>query len=183
MANDMPTLPQARIANALDYILHIIDPTWDGDIEGYRLPQKRIASQLEALQARIAEEGGIYAKVPMRVCGPDEYDSTTGEPTIENPEPNTFYLTPSGAIGDDVFIEWTYTNGKWEKFGSGGGAEVVTYLGNLKDVALNNPAQYHALVYDAESHKWENKELNTVAFAGISTDEFVIDAGKAADLD
>ena len=41
MANTKQALPQERIADALDYILKVIDPTWDGRVDGYGMPQKR----------------------------------------------------------------------------------------------------------------------------------------------
>ena len=185
MANNKPTkptLPQERIADALDYILKVIDPTWDGKVDGYYLPQNRMATQLEQLQVKIKEDGGIYAKVPIHICSSDEYNHRTGKPTIENPEANTFYLVPSGASSDDMFIEWIYNNDRWEKFGSSGGAFTAS-LGGLSDVELSSPEKNHALVYNPNTQTWINQELRSVCIEGESGEEWVLDAGTAAELE
>ena len=59
--------------------------------------------------------------VDVHICTSDEYDAETGEPTIENPIEGQFYLVPStSGSASDMFDEWFYTNGAWEKFGSAG---------------------------------------------------------------
>ena len=61
--------------------------------------------------------------VDVHICTSDEYDAETGEPTIENPIEGQFYLVPSASGStSDMFDEWFYTNGAWEKFGSAGTA-------------------------------------------------------------
>ena len=66
------------------------------------------------------DDGNI---VDVHICTSDEYDAETGEPTIENPIEGQFYLVPStSGSASDMFDEWFYTNGAWEKFGSAGTA-------------------------------------------------------------
>ena len=175
-------LPQERIADALDYILKIIDPTWDGKVDGYGLPQKRMATQLERMEVKIKEDGGIYAKVPMHICSSDEYDHETGIPTIENPVADTFYLVPNNDYGDDMFVEWIYKDERWERFGSGGSV-VAADLGGLRDVYLTDPGENNALVYNPSTHMWINKELQSVCFVGTEDRDFTINAGTAAELE
>ena len=182
MANTKQALPQERIADALDYILKVIDPTWDGKVDGYGMPQKRMATQLERMEVKIKEDGGIYAKVPIHICTRDEYNPRTGKPTIEDPETNAFYLVPSGSSADDMFVEWIYTGERWEKFGSSGSA-FVSDLGGLSDVYLTEPAENHALVYNPATQMWVNQELRDVCFEGAPGEEWVLDAGTAADLE
>lgn len=55
----------------------------------------------------------------IHICGQDEYDSQTLEPTVELPEENIFYLVPNNGSSDDLFDEWIYINETWEKFGIG----------------------------------------------------------------
>ena len=55
----------------------------------------------------------------IHICSQSEYDSQTLEPTIELPEENIFYLVPNNGINEDLFDEWIYINGNWEKFGVG----------------------------------------------------------------
>lgn len=63
--------------------------------------------------------GGTVSLDFIHICGQDEYDSQTLEPTVEFPEENMFYLVPNNGSGNDLFTEWIYTNEEWEKFGSG----------------------------------------------------------------
>lgn len=66
------------------------------------------------------DDGNI---VDVHICTSDEYDAETGKPTIENPIEGQFYLVPStSGSASDMFDEWFYTNGAWEKFGSAGTA-------------------------------------------------------------
>ena len=69
--------------------------------------------------------GGSGVENLVTICGQGDYDTATGQPTIENPVSNTFYLVPAAdASSGSMFDEWIYVNGEWEKFGSGGGASV-----------------------------------------------------------
>jgi len=53
----------------------------------------------------------------IHICAQGEYNAETGVPTIQNPDTQTFYLVPGGE-GNNLFIEWAYVNGAWERFGS-----------------------------------------------------------------
>lgn len=67
--------------------------------------------------------GGVYNAIAnvntmkIHICGQGEYDSETGVPTVANPDSQSFYLVPGGA-DSNLFIEWVYVNGAWERFGS-----------------------------------------------------------------
>lgn len=63
--------------------------------------------------------GSIVSLDFIHICSQDEYDSQTLEPTVELPEENIFYLVPNNGSGNDMFDEWIYINGEWEKFGIG----------------------------------------------------------------
>ena len=67
----------------------------------------------EDMQAAIADIGGME----IHICTAAEYDAQTGIPTIQNPDSRTFYLVPGGET-PNLYIEWVYTNGAWEQFGS-----------------------------------------------------------------
>lgn len=66
--------------------------------------------------------GGVYAAISalntmrIHICTAQEYDSQTGIPTIQNPDPQTIYLVPGGAESN-LYVEWAYINNAWEKFG------------------------------------------------------------------
>ena len=67
------------------------------------------------------------------ICGSNEYDSSTGLPTIVDPEEGMFYLVPSGGSdSNNLFNQFIYKNDNWEKFGSGS-IDAVTGLQNLVD--------------------------------------------------
>lgn len=53
----------------------------------------------------------------IHICSSNEYNSSTGVPTITNPATSTFYLVPDGS-GNNLYIEWMYVNSAWEQFGS-----------------------------------------------------------------
>ena len=53
----------------------------------------------------------------IHVCISGEYDSTTLVPTIQDPDAQTFYLVPE-STGNNVYSEWVYVGGNWEKFGA-----------------------------------------------------------------
>ena len=63
--------------------------------------------------------GGTVSLDFIHICGQGEYDSQTLEPTVELPEKNIFYLVPNSGSGSDLFDEWIYIDGDWEKFGTG----------------------------------------------------------------
>lgn len=66
--------------------------------------------------------GGIYDAIThintmkIHVCGTQEYDNE-GIPTVANPAADTFYLVPGGE-GTNLFVEWAFVDGAWERFGS-----------------------------------------------------------------
>ena len=58
--------------------------------------------------------------ITYHICGSEEI-SSVGFPNIEDPDKNTFYLTPSISSGENnLYTEWFYSDDKWEKFGDGG---------------------------------------------------------------
>lgn len=92
-----------------------------------------IAEKLQYMQ----EHGEISGDIPIHICGEGEYDPTTGEPTITDPEENTFYLVPTGSGDNDLFNEWIYIDGSWELFGSGTIDLDDYYTKTETDTALN----------------------------------------------
>lgn len=69
--------------------------------------------------AMSSSSGGAVSLDFIHICGQDEYDSQTLEPTVELPEENIFYLVPNNGSGNDLFDEWIYIDDEWEKFGIG----------------------------------------------------------------
>lgn len=64
--------------------------------------------------------GGTVSADIIHICSQNEYDASTGLPTVEEPEENVFYLVPSGDDeSSNLFDEWVYVNEAWEQFGSG----------------------------------------------------------------
>ncbi len=53
----------------------------------------------------------------FHICTADEVDEN-GVPTIAEPDSRTFYLVSSGEASPNLFIEWVWINGAWERFGS-----------------------------------------------------------------
>lgn len=57
--------------------------------------------------------------LPIHICSSEEYDPETKKPTVSDPEPNVFYMVPTGDTeGDDLFRTWSYMDGRWELFES-----------------------------------------------------------------
>ena len=65
----------------------------------------------------------------IHICVSGEYDAQ-GVPTIQNPDPNTFYLVPGGET-PNLYVEWVYVNNSWEQFGS------ATIEVPVQDVQIN----------------------------------------------
>lgn len=63
--------------------------------------------------------GGSTAVELLHICSNNEYDSNTKIPTIEEPNENMLYLVPNNGETNNLFNEWIYVDGEWEKFGSG----------------------------------------------------------------
>lgn len=62
-------------------------------------------------------EGSSVQSMQIHICSAAEYDAQTGVPTISMPDTTTFYLVPGGEA-NNLYVEWVYTNGAWEQFGS-----------------------------------------------------------------
>ena len=78
------------------------------DIITYGLLNKRVTA--------LEEKGG---SLPIHICTSDEYDHSTGVPTISSPDEGTLYLVPaSSATTGNLFDEWVYVDSAWEKVGS-----------------------------------------------------------------
>ena len=99
-------------------------------------------SRGEKLLYKVLERiSGIKQDLPIEILTGSDYDHITGEPTIDNPVENTFYLTPSGS-GDDMFEEWVYVDGRWEHFGAGGSVPQSDWAqtdSTAKDYIKNKP--------------------------------------------
>jgi len=91
-----------------------------GDISSLPVPQSREEALLLAIIEKIS---GAGKELPIRILTGSDYDHITGEPTVNDPEENVFYLVPAGS-GDDMYEEWTYIDGKWEHFGAGGSIKI-----------------------------------------------------------
>jgi len=75
--------------------------------------------------------------ISFHVCTSGEYDSSTRVPTIQNPDPDIFYLVPvENGSSPDLFVEWVYTNNNWEMFGSAT-IDLSNYV-QKTDYATNN---------------------------------------------
>lgn len=71
-----------------------------------------IDSRLDAVEA--GDGGGVS----YTILTSGQYDSNTGMPTINNPDPNIIYLVPQNSPDNqDGYVEWFYINNGWEKFG------------------------------------------------------------------
>ena len=62
----------------------------------------------------VTSEGG--GGLGVHICAEGEYDSS-GVPTIEFPDENTFYFVPGGT-SPNLYTEWIYANSAWEQVGS-----------------------------------------------------------------
>lgn len=60
--------------------------------------------------------GGSTAVELLHICSSGEYDSETKVPTVEEPDENMLYLVPNNGEGNNLFDEWIYVDGEWEKF-------------------------------------------------------------------
>ena len=108
---------RSRVEDILNVILGNLDPS------ALQPPQSRVEALLQRLNEMISDFDG---KIPVHICTSGEYDHDTLMPTIEDPEENAFYLVPANESGDDMYIEWIFTEGnRWERFGSGGGTVTI----------------------------------------------------------
>ena len=84
-----------------------------GDNPQYAFEPVVVAYLISELQTQIDNINNFA----IHICTTGEYDTTTYVPTIQNPQPNTFYLVPTNGSQSDLFSEWIYVNSHWEKFG------------------------------------------------------------------
>ena len=63
--------------------------------------------------------GGTTTLELIHVCSNDEYGSSTGLPTVQEPEENTIYFVPNeDEETNNLFNEYIYVNNEWEKIGN-----------------------------------------------------------------
>lgn len=97
-----------------DILMAIINGTSSSELPP---PQSRNEALLLRVLDKINEGGG--GSLPVHICTSDEYDHTTGVPTISSPDEGTLYLVPaSSATTGNLFDEWVYVDSAWEKVGS-----------------------------------------------------------------
>lgn len=144
-------------------------------------PQSREERLLHAILDKMNAGGGGEGSLSIHICTTDEYNHITGVPTIQNPSETTFYMVPSGSTENDLYQEWVYVDGNWEKFGSG--TLITTTLASLADVTILAPDLNQALVYDATSNRWRNKTLNSVCFIQDGEEDFSVTANPTISFD
>ena len=71
------------------------------------------------------------------ICNSSEYDPNTLTPNIEEPVSGRMYLVPTGAVGDDKYIEWQYINNDWERIGTKSGGEISIMTTDQIDQAFD----------------------------------------------
>lgn len=108
----------------------------------------------------ISSESSEDIGIGIHICGNNEYDSTTGEPIVEDPIENQFYLVPSSSSdSSNLFDEWIYINENWEKFGSGGEIIIDSQLSTTSANPVQNKVIATAL----------NLKQNTLTFDSSPT--------------
>lgn len=118
-------------------------------------PQSREEKLLHAILDKMnIGGGGSGGGLSIHYCTDGEYNQITGVPTIENPSETTFYLVPTGKGDNNLYDEWVYADGKWERFGSG--SHVAASIASLSDVVTIAPQDGQVLVYDSDLGKWKN---------------------------
>ena len=123
--------------------------------------------------------------ISFHVCTSGEYDSSTRVPTIQNPDPDVFYLVPAeDGSSPDLFVEWIYTNNSWEMFGSAT-VDLSNYvtqtqyvdLKAIVDTKVTNVEGYR-LMSEAEGEKLAALEESLVK----SVDETNLEVSEAGKL-
>lgn len=76
---------------------------------------------------------GAAAGLSLYICGANEYNSSTKVPTISNPDETTLYLVPASQESGNLYDEYVYVDGAWEKFG-GGRIDLSNYA-TLNDIS------------------------------------------------
>ena len=164
-----------------DILQAMIDGT---DSSALPKPQSREEKLLHAILDKINAGGGGEGSgsgLSMHFCTVNEYNQITGVPTIENPSETTFYLVPTGTGENDLYDEWVYVDGNWERFGSG--SHVVASLASLSDVVALAPQDGQTIVYDSELGKWKNVKLQSFCLVDPDDNEndIIFDSGSIDD--
>ena len=115
---------------------------------------------LDAINSRIDSLSGFT----VHICGNGEYDPSTLQPTIQDPDPSTFYLVPSGGTNPDVFQEWVYVNNAWEIFGSAA-VDLSNYV-TTSELAQDLAGKQDTLTFDTVP---TTSSSNPVTSDGIAT--------------
>lgn len=165
-----------------DILQAMIDGT---DSSSLPKPQSREEHLLLAILDKMnsGSGDGSGSGLSMHFCSADEYNQITGVPTIESPSETTFYLVPTGSGENDLYDEWAYIEGNWERFGSG--SHVSGSIASLSDTVIVAPQDSQALVYDGTAKKWINRTLLSLCFAdkepGEDEDDTIFDSGSIDD--
>ena len=164
-----------------DILQAMIDGT---DSSSLPKPQSREERLLHAILDKMNTGGGgegTGGGLSMHFCTAGEYNQITGVPTIANPSETTFYLVPTGSGDNDLYDEWVYIDGNWERFGSG--SHVAASLASLSDVVAIAPQDKQTLVYDSELGKWKNVKLQAFCLENPDSDEndVIFDSGSIDD--
>lgn len=164
-----------------DILQAMIDGT---DSSSLPQPQSREEKLLHAILDKINSGSGGEGSgscLSMHFCTANEYNQITGVPTITNPSETTFYLVPTGSGENDLYDEWVYVDGNWERFGSG--SHVAASLASMSDVVVLAPQDGQTIVYDSEAGKWKNVKLQ--AFCLVDPDDnendIIFDSGSIDD--
>lgn len=160
-----------------DILQAMIDGTSSSELPKPQSREERLL--LAILDKMNASDGGdgSGSGLSMHFCTAGEYNQITGVPTIQNPSETTFYLVPTGSGENDLYDEWVYVDGSWERFGSG--SHVSGALSSLSDTVILAPQDGQTLKYDAASGKWINASIAEV----LSNDdtELIFDSGSIDD--
>lgn len=127
-------------------------------------------SEKEWVSLSVASGSGEgSSSLGIQILGSNDYDSETGVPTIEEPVENIFYLVPNNNDTNDLYEEWIYTNGNWEKFGSGGAVTTIVnadwnaaynedgYINNKPTIVSGSG--YNSIEENRNTH--DNKNINS----------------------
>jgi len=114
--SEIPT-KVSQLQNDSGYLTVETDPTVPAWAKEPTKPAYTAAEVGAPTVAQMEEAIANVNTMKIHICGQDEYDSETGMPTVANPDSQSFYLVPGGA-DSNLFIEWVYVNGAWERFGS-----------------------------------------------------------------
>ena len=165
-----------------DILQAMIDGT---DSSSLPKPQSREEHLLLAILDKMNTGGGggdgSGGGLSMHFCSANEYNQITGVPTITDPSETTFYLVPTGSGENDLYDEWVYIDGNWERFGSG--SHVSGSIASLSDTVIVAPQDSQTLVYDDTAKKWINRTLLPICFADrvVDEDDTIFDSGSIDD--